>query len=341
MDRLLTSLLDLSPLMRNARWSRTQCAALVCAALVRAVVSAALTVPVTLHAEGTRSRAIAPAGPWTTYYGAASSLDLDHVAQTYRLLVIDADPGQQNFTPKEIAQLRHGGRNRVLSYLNIGACERFRTYWQSTGTAIPGCGANLPAQRGIYHGYPDEMWMDPSNVNYQRLILDYLAPRLIEQGIDGFYLDNMEIVEHGSRDTNGPCSAACRKGGLELIYKLRQRYPDKTIIMQNAASAVTRNATVHGTPFPALLDGIAHESVFAPQHDADADGQLALWRAWRQEHPGRNLWLGTLDYVGNCNNTDHAARVAARSRARGYTSAVSDASAGQQHICTWPHLHLR
>ena len=292
--------------------------------------------PPCVHAETARSRAIDVPGPWTTYYGAASKLDLQQVARTYRLLVIDADPGQRNFTPEQIAQLRDGGRNRVLSYLNIGSCERFRTYWRTTGTAIPGCGANRRAQRGVYHGYPDEVWMDPSDPDHQRLVLDYLAPRLVAQGVDGFYLDNMEIVEHGVRTDNGPCGDACRRGGLELVYKLRARYPQLTIILQNTAGPVTRMGQAGGVPFPTLLDGIAHESVFAPQHDADADAQLALWRAWSSERPEQRFWIGTLDYVGKCENVDRARKAAARSRARGYVPAVSDASAGQQRICDWP-----
>ena len=293
--------------------------------------------PAAAQVDAGAGRAIDVPGPWATYYGAASKIDLAQTARTYRLLVIDADPGERNFTPAQVAQLRDGGRNRVLSYLNIGSCERFRTYWRGTGTAIPGCGANLRAQRGPYHGYPDEVWMDPSNPDYQRLILDYVAPRLVAQGVDGFYLDNMEIVEHAPRAANGPCSEACRQGGLELVYKLRQRYPALTIVMQNTAGPVTRTARIGEQPFPALLDGIAHESVFAPRYDAEADAHLSRWLAWRQEDPARRLWIGTLDYVGNCANLEDARRVAARSRARGYTPAVSDASAGQQHICPWPH----
>jgi cysteinyl-tRNA synthetase len=287
------------------------------------------------HAQPGKGRAITEPGPWTTYYGASSAIDLAHVANTYRLIVIDADPGQRNFSADEIAQLRNGGRNRVLSYLNIGSCERFRTYWNSTGTALPGCGAIRSAQRGVYHGYPDEMWMDPSDPEYRRLILDHVAPRLAAQGIDGFYLDNMEIVEHGPRSANGPCSATCSKGGLDLVRQLRQRYPNLTIVMQNAASAVTRDARVGGQPFPALLDGLAHESVFAPKHDVGADEHLAQWRVWQQEHPAHPFWIGTLDYIGNCDDKARAARVAARSRARGYHPAISDASAGQQRICHW------
>ncbi len=288
------------------------------------------------RAEAPRARGIDVPGPWATYYGAASKLDMARAAQTYRLLVIDADPDQNNFTPTQIAQLRAGGRNRVLSYLNIGSCERFRSYWNGTGTPIPGCGDNTAAHRGTYEGYSNEVWMDPSHPNHQRLILEYVAPRLVAQGIDGFYLDNMEIVEHGTNTADGPCNTTCRQGGLDLVRKLRERYPNLTIVMQNAAGPITRDGRTGRVSYASLLDGIAHESVFAPSHDAEADTQLAHWRALNLRPGGRPLWIGTLDYVGNCKEVKAAHQAFARSRARGYTPAVSDASAGQQRICDWP-----
>ena len=56
---------------------------------------------------------------------------LDKVAAMFRIINIDADPSMSNFTPAEIAQLRAGGANRVTSYLNIGSCENFRSYWDA------------------------------------------------------------------------------------------------------------------------------------------------------------------------------------------------------------------
>ena len=59
--------------------------------------------------------------------------DLRRVAAAFRLINIDADPTAGNFTRADIATLRAGGRNTVLSYLNVGACERYR----STGERRP------------------------------------------------------------------------------------------------------------------------------------------------------------------------------------------------------------
>ena len=66
-----------------------------------------------------------------SFYGTARQMgDLRRVAAAFRLINIDADPTAGNFTRADIATLRAGGRNTVLSYLNVGACERYRSYWR-------------------------------------------------------------------------------------------------------------------------------------------------------------------------------------------------------------------
>src|SRR3954470_22140026 len=63
------------------------------------------------------------AGPWVSFYGNAAQMgDLAKVARTYRIVNIDADPTAANFTDAQLDVLRDGGKNRVLSYFNIGAC---------------------------------------------------------------------------------------------------------------------------------------------------------------------------------------------------------------------------
>ena len=166
------------------------------------------------------------AGPWVSFYGSAEQLgDLARVARTFRIINLDADPGTENFTDEQLRVLRAGGQNRVLSYLNIGACEHDRTYWSRVPAGLSSCAANRAAQRGAYKGYPDETWMDPSDPSYQQLLLEYVAPRLAAR-VDGFYLDNLEIVEHPVRSTNGPCSPSCRQGGLDLVRRLREKFLD-------------------------------------------------------------------------------------------------------------------
>lgn len=277
----------------------------------------------------------APA-PWVSFYGTADQMGgLAQAAERFRVLNVDADPGVGNFTAAEIAALRAGGRNRVVSYLNVGACESWRDYWTSVPAGFVSCGANTAAQIGPYYGYPDETWMNPANAAYRQLIVGFVAPRLAAQGADGFFLDNLELVEHGTQTTNGPCDAACSQGGLDLVWELRQAFPDKLIVMQNAASDVTRLGTTHGLAYPALLDGLSHEEVFEPA-DPQAQAQLAAWRALALKPGGRPFWIATEDYVGGCANTAAALAAYAQSRAAGFSPYASDASGGQQVVCYWP-----
>ena len=263
--------------------------------------------------------------------------DLKRVAKTFRFINIDADPDTGNFSPAQIQQLKSGGQNRVISYFNIGSCESFRSYWSKVPTPFVSAGRNSAAKLGPYDGYPDETWMNLGNADYQNLLVNYVAPRLVAQGVDGFFLDNMELVEHGARDKNGPCSAACRQGGLDLIAKLRRKYPNLLIIMQNATSDVTRLGKTGGVAFPTLLDGISHEEVFAPQADAGAQSELKAWKGMKLLPGGRAFWIGTEDYVGSGSNTALQKKVYAQSRAAGFSPYCADESGKQQTVFYWPN----
>ncbi len=279
-----------------------------------------------------------PAGsPWVSFYGTAQQMgDLARVASTFRVINIDADPDVGNFTPAQIAQLRAGGRNRVISYFNLGSCENYRSYWSSAPAGLRSCSANTAAQRGAYDGYPDEVWMNVGDAAYQRLLLDHVAPRLVAQGIDGFFFDNLELIEHGTSTSNGPCDAACAQGGLDLIRKLREKYPDLLFVMQNATGDFTRQGRTGGVAYPALLDGISHEEVYAPSPDTDAEAELAAWGALGLRPGGRAFWIATEDYVGSCSAATAARAVYDKSRARSFHPYATDASGGQLGVCFWP-----
>ncbi len=281
-------------------------------------------------------RGFPAAAPWVSFYGSAAQMgDLDKAARTFRILNIDADPGVGGWTRAQIALLKNGGHNRVISYLNLGSCESFRTYWHAVPKGLVSARANKAAHLGPYAGYPDETWMDLGNADYQDLILKYVAPRLAAQGVDGFFFDNLELVEHGPHDANGPCDDACRQGGLDLVRKLREKYPRLLFVMQNATGDVTRRGATGGVSYPSLLDGVSHEEVFAPQPDAEAERQLRAWQGLGLRPGGRAFWIGTEDYVGT--GGSRAARAAyAASSADGFSPYAADASAGQQRIFYWP-----
>ena len=277
---------------------------------------------------------------WASCYGTAAGIgDLQQAASTFRIFNIDADPSQGNFTPAQIQTLKgDGGVNKVISYMNVGACENFRSYWNTVPAGFVSCSGNSNAADGPYQGYPNEQWENLSDPDYQHLIVDYVAPLLMAQGVDGFFLDNLEIVEHGPNASDGPCDSTCAQGGLDLVYKLRQKFPGALIVMQNATSDVTRLGVTNGVPYPTLLDGISHESVYAPSYDQTAESQLLAWKSMNLR-PGYPFWIATEDYVGSskndCSNTQGAQQAYQQSRANGFSPYATDGSQWQQVICYW------
>jgi cysteinyl-tRNA synthetase len=259
--------------------------------------------------------------------------DLGKVASTFRIIDLDADPDSGSFTDAQLKQLGAQG-SKVLSYLNLGSCESFRSYWRSAPGYVS-CSANTRAQLGPYAGYPNETWMNVGDKDYQSLIVGFVAPRLAARGVDGFYLDNLEIIDHGVNTSNGPCDPACAQGGLDLVRRLREAFPDKLLVMQNATGSVARSGTTGGVSFPSLLDGVAHEEVYAPSYDDGAEADLVAWQGLGLMPGGHPFWVATLDYVGSCTNTTDAQAAFTKSRAHGFSPSASDESGKQQVVCFW------
>jgi cysteinyl-tRNA synthetase len=279
------------------------------------------------------SRGFPVSGLWVSWYGSASGVDLAKVAATFRIINIDADG---NFTNAQIRQMQAGGQNRVISYLNLGSCEKGRSYYSTDPPGHKSC-ANSGALTTPYAGYPDEMWANLSNPAYQDLMVNSVAVNLAAHGVDGFYLDNLEVVEHGASTNNGPCDATCSQGGLDLVWQLRQKFPNLLIVMQNATSDVTRLGMTHGVPYPSLLDGVSHEEVYSNGGDQGAQMEMAAWLQMHLMVNGRPFWLATEDYVGSCAaNTKAAAQaIMMQSTQAGFSPYVTDASGSQNAPCFW------
>lgn len=279
---------------------------------------------------------VLPASPvWAVYYSAGSAIDIAQASTTFNLIIIDADPanGSPSFTPAQITALKaHGAK--VLSYLNFGACEKTRTYWSTVPTGFVSCGANTAAQIAQYTGYP-EYWMNPANADYQNLIVNFVAPRLAATGVDGFMLDNFEIVGHGASASIAPCNASCAQGGLDLVAKLRARFPDLALV-PNAAPVSVIGGTTGGTSFPWLIDGTLTEQVFLPSKNTSAVQGLQTWQSTEQNLGRSNFFAGSLDYVSACTAT--ASAQSAWTAARQLNLSPSIATSALDRICWWSFL---
>jgi cysteinyl-tRNA synthetase len=118
-------------------------------------------------------------------------------ATNFDVILIDLFFKGIEFTPSEIKQLKtkaNGGQRLVLSYINIGATEKFRYYWKSDW--------KLDKPEWIkknYQGYKDEFWVEFWNKEWQDIIYgndDSYVKKVIDAGFDGAYLDNVEAYYH-------------------------------------------------------------------------------------------------------------------------------------------------
>ncbi len=286
--------------------------------------------------EGISEKRGFPVGfPWVSFYGSADGVDLKRVKEYFRIINIDADPDTGNFTDRQIEYLKNDSINKVILYLNVGSCENWRTYYKKDPSGFKSC-VNSKALTTFYSNeYPDEMWADLTNYEYQNLIINYVAKRLVHRGVDGFFLDNLEVIEHGQFEKYGPCGEKCFQGEFDIVYKLRKKYPDRLIVMQNATSDITLNGYSNGVWFFLLLDGVSHEEVYSNGGDLEALTQMKKWRDTKITINSFLFWLAVEEYVGKCDSQHkrEAETLYKKATDDGFYAYVTDESSIQQSPC--------
>jgi cysteinyl-tRNA synthetase, unknown class len=123
---------------------------------------------------------------------------LNTVAATnHDLLIVDLfDASGTQWSSTDVAafkQKANGGTRLVLAYMNIGAAENWRYYWQ-TGWSL----GNPSWIASAYEGWAGEYWVRYWDDAWQDIIFGstgaYLD-RIIAAGFDGVYLDNILAYE--------------------------------------------------------------------------------------------------------------------------------------------------
>ncbi len=183
---------------------------------------------------------------WVSYYQSPAPRDTQDRLARFDLVDIDADEG--NFDSPEharhvIGRLRERGC-LVVSYLNIGAAERFRWYWDQAA----------PYKLDPYAGWAGEYWMDVREEGFRDLIVETVAPVLAQTGIDGFFLDNIDVAGRYE-------GMAFRAGVVELVRRLRQRFPRHLLVGQSYDMVPYFDRGVDGSRLVDYLDGSNKEEV--------------------------------------------------------------------------------
>lgn len=127
--------------------------------------------------------------------GYASKSDMiSAINQTnFDVVLIDLFFNDAAFTAQDINQMKtklNGGKRLVISYINIGAAEKYRYYWKKRW--VLHCPGWLKKH---YDGYKDEMWVKFWKKEWQDIIYgnnDSYMKKILDAGFDGAYLDNVE-----------------------------------------------------------------------------------------------------------------------------------------------------
>lgn len=109
------------------------------------------------------------------------------------LLIIDLYYLSFQLTPQDVQSLKvksNGAKRKVIAYLNIGAAENWRDYWNSDWKL------NKPRWlKKKYPGYDNEILVEFWHPTWQKIIFqgkDSYLQKIIDTDFDGVYLDNVE-----------------------------------------------------------------------------------------------------------------------------------------------------
>jgi len=105
----------------------------------------------------------------------------------FDLVVVDGSEARA----RQVRVLR-ARRKLVLAYLSVGTVERYRSWYRS-------------ARRYRLDLWGDwgEWYADTSRAGFRRLIVRWVAPRILRKGFDGLFLDNVDMIGEHPRQRPG------------------------------------------------------------------------------------------------------------------------------------------
>ena len=155
----------------------------------------------------------------------------------YRTIVLDA----QNISKKSIRKLRKTGHT-VYSYINLGSVENYRDYYKDYEDVT----------LDVYENWEDERWVDVSKKKWQDFISGTLAKKLVNKGIDGFFVDNVDVyyMYHNDGIFNGVTT---------ILKNFKALGVD--VVVNGGDTYVRQYVKRHGK-LNKILNAVAQESVF-------------------------------------------------------------------------------
>ncbi len=190
------------------------------------------------------SHAAAKLKGYGVYIGQDSFSKLKKKVTGKKTIVIEG----QSFSKNQINQLKKNGR-KVYTYLNVGALENYRPYYNDYKDLC----------LSTYENWPDESWVDITADKWESFIVDELGKKLAAKGVGGFFLDNCDVYYHYQTDE-------IYEGLVRIIEGLGKYGID--IIINGGDTFVS---ALIKDDRQSLITGVNQESVFSRVIDYDKD----------------------------------------------------------------------
>lgn len=173
-------------------------------------------------------------------YGVFLGADPEDVSdmESYKKIVIDA----QYFDKEEITRLKDSGHT-VYSYINLGSVEEFRSYFKNYEDYF----------LGVYENWEDERWVDVSQKDWQKFVVDDLAKKILDKGVDGLFVDNCDVYYNFKKTEIF--------NGVTEILKGFKKYGTYVII--NGGDTYVTEYAKKNKSLDAVMDAVNQESVFS------------------------------------------------------------------------------
>lgn len=216
----------------------------------------------------------------TYEYGVFIGADPDDAKylDRYKTIVIDG----QLFSREQINQLKDSG-HIVYSYINVGALENYRDYYSDYEKYT----------LDVYENWEDERWVDVSSPEWKDFIINDLASELYEKGIDGIFVDNLDVYYHYKSEEN-----------FEAITEILQAFKSYGFyVVINGGDVYVSECIERFDSLDDIFDAVNQETVFSSIiWDEDRFGtQESAERKYFQEYlervksSGREVYL--LEYT--------------------------------------------
>ena len=157
----------------------------------------------------------------------------------------------ENFSKDDIKTV-HSYSHEVFAYLNVGAIENWRGWYEDYKEIV----------LKSYDNWEGEYWADVTNDGWQKFICEDLAKELFEKGADGLFLDNFDVYYHYPKDDF--------YNALVAILEGLKNY-NKKVIINGGDVFVSKFISSYSGKKSELIYGVNQESVFTMITDYDKE----------------------------------------------------------------------